>query len=90
MIGVKISAAISIACKVYFDEVASQTVKLLDKFVLDGKINGNKETPAVKIIPAIPIPLKINAKPDFLSAKLLTMDKNSPVNANIGIRVRMG
>jgi hypothetical protein len=70
IIGRKITVTQNKRFKVAKLELESQTVNELFKEMLEGMIKGNIEQPAVKIIEAIVILLKIKALPG-----LLTLDR---------------
>jgi hypothetical protein len=57
------SVAISITNSVSWLEVASHTVRLADGMMSDGIKNGNMLTPAVEMMPRMPIALVTKARP---------------------------
>ena len=69
--------------------LASQIVKLLTGLEDDGIINGNIDTPAVKIIPASAKLLAINAAAD-LPLVLALIEKIKPRKASAGASIVIG
>ena len=68
MMGTKISAHQNITFNVYLLDDASQRVKLMSGWVDDGRTNGNRATPAVKIMQATEIELVTKASKVLLMA----------------------
>ena len=79
----------NITCKVKCDEVASKTVKDDDKSLLDGRINGNKATAGVAMVPTIPRIVPKIPRPGRLLIALYNA-KAKPPKARIGKITALG
>lgn len=87
--GRKIMVATSMMPSVLWLDAASHNVRLLFASVEEGMTNGNMEKPAVRIIPAIALLLKINAKRSYLD--FAADNANAiPPNPSIGASIIHG